>query len=237
MATYISEEILSESGFTANTSTITTVSATTLSATTLYGDGSNLTNISATASPGGPDQSIQFNNSAVLSGSSSLLYDGNTLFFTGTTRLNGQLFRTNSPSVKLAHQWGGSIAAGTTPGIIWTNMPAGITTWLHTGSGTLTQDATYVTDLTEFTECRLFTSIQVAGAGATTLIAVQYATTIGGVYSTLVSLTIGNTTGAKDTDWQPIPSGANGLVFIRLIGQNGNGTADPRFSPPILLIR
>ena len=91
--------------------------------------------------------------------------------------------------------------------------------------------------MTEYTQCRLFTSLQVAGAGATTLIKVQYATTIGGAYSDLVSLTIGNTTGAKDTNWQTIPVGANGLVFIRLVGQNGNGTIDPRFSPPILLIR
>lgn len=237
MGTYISEDILSEGGFTANTSSISTVSATTLSATTIFGNGSNLTNINATTIPGGDDKSIQFNNNTVLSGSSSLLYSGDTLLFTGTTRLNGQLFRTNSPSVKLAHQWGGSIAAGTSPGIIWTNMPAGITTWLHTTSASLTQDATYVTDLTEYTECRLFTSMQVAGAGATTLIAVQYATTIGGTYSTLVSLTIGSTTGGKDTDWQTIPSGANGLVFIRLVGQNGDGGVDPRFSPPILLIR
>ena len=237
MATYISENILSEGGFTATTANVDTTTTITLSATTLYGDGANLTNINATTAPGGPNNSIQFNNDNVLSGSTNLIYSGGTLFFTGTTRLNGQLFRTNSPSVKLVHQWGGTIGAGTTPGIIWTNMPAGVTTWLHTTTGTLTQDATYVTDLTEYTECRLFTSMQVAGFQASTLIAVQYATTIGGVYSDLVSLTIGSTTGAKDTDWQTIPSGANGSVFIRLVGQNGDGIVDPRFSPPILLIR
>lgn len=237
MAEFISDSIISEGGLTASTSSITTLSATTISGTTLFGDGANLTSVSGTATPGGVNGSIQFNNGGLLSGSTSLLFTGSELQFTGTTRLNGQLFRTNSPSVKLAHQWGGSIAAGTTPGIIWTNMPAGVTTWLHTTSATLTQDATYLTDLTEYTQCRLFTSMQVAGAAANTLIAVQYATTIGGVYSTLVSLTIANTTGAKDTDWQTIPVGANGLVFIRLIGQNGVSGTNPRFSPPILLIR
>jgi len=235
MGTYISEDILSENGFTATTVNVNTATTITLSATTLYGDGSNLTNITANASPSEPNYSIQFNNDNILSGSTNLLYSGGTLLFTGTTRLNGLLYRTNSPSVKLTHQWGGTITAGATPGVIWTNMPAALATWLH--STTLTNDATFVTDLTEYTECRLFTSLQVAGFAANTLIAVQYATTIGGTYSDLVSLTIGNTTGAKDTNWQTIPSGANGLVFIRLVGQNGNGVIDPRFSPPILLIR
>lgn len=79
--------------------------------------------------------------------------------------------------------------------------------------------------------------MQIAGFSATTLIKVQYATTIGGVYSDLVSTTIGNTTGAKDSGWSGITSGANGLVYIRLVGQNGDGIVDPRFSPPTLLIR
>lgn len=231
--TFITDDIISENTLSANTSSITTINTNVLSATTLYGDGSNLTNITLT--PSGPNASIQFNNNGVVSGSTNLTYTGDTLTFNGTSRFDGLFYRTNSPSVKLAHQWGGSITAGASPGIIWTNMPAAIATWLH--SSTLTNDATYVTDLTEYTQCRLFTSMQVAGFGANTLIAVQYATTIAGVYSDLVSLTIGNTTGAKDTDWQTIPSGANGVVFIRLVGQNGNGVIDPRFSPPILLIR
>jgi hypothetical protein len=54
--------------------------------------------------------------------------------------------------------------------------------------------------VTEYTQCRLFTSLQVTGAGVTTLIKVQHVTTIGGVYSDLVSLKIGNTTGDKDTN-------------------------------------
>jgi len=232
--TFITDDIISENTLSANTSSITTINAGILSATTLYGDGSNLTNITLT--PSDPNASIQFNNDGVVSGSTNLTYSGKTLTFNGTSRFDGLFYRKNSPSVKLAHQWGGTITAGATPGIIWTNMPAGVTTWLHTASGTLTNDATYVTDLTEYTECRLFTSNQVAGA-ANSLIKVQYATTIGGVYSDLVSTTIGNTTGAKDSGWSGITSGANGVVFIRLVGQNGDGAVDPRFSPPILLIR
>lgn len=233
--TFISDDIISENTLSANTSTITTINTSVLSATTLYGNGSNLTNISLT--PSGPNSSIQFNNNGVVSGSTNLTYNGNTLTFSGTSRFDGLFYRTNSPSVKLTHQWGGTITAGITPGIVWTNMPAGLTTWLHTATGTLTQDATYITDLTEYSQCRLFTSAQVAGGAANSLIKVQYATTIAGVYSDLVSTTIDNTTGAKDSGWSGITSGANGVVFIRLVGQNGNGAADPRFSPPILLIR
>jgi len=234
MADFISENIQSENGVTATTSTISTISATTISGTTFFGNGSNLTSISA--GPSEPTNSIQFNNGGALSGSTSLLYSGGTLFYTGTTRFDGLFYRTNSPSVKQVHQWGGTITAGATPGIVWTNMPAGVTTWLHTTNTTLTGDATYLTDFTEYTGCRLFTSMQVAGAGATTLIKVQYSTD-NVSYSDLVSLTIGNTTGAKDTNWASIPVAARTFIYIRLVGQNGDGAADPRFSPPILVIR
>jgi len=234
MSTFISEDILSEGGFTATTSIVNTISGTSVSGDTLFGDASNLTGI--VGSPAEPIDSIQFNNGGTLSGSTNLLFSGGSLLFTGTTRLNGGFFRKNSPSTKLVHQWAGSIAVGATPGIIWTNMPAGITTWLQTTSGTLTGDGTFITDLTEYTECRLFTSLQVAAAAANTLIAVQYSLN-NSTWADLVSLTIGNTTGAKDTNWQLIPDASKTFVYIRLVGQNGNAVVDPRFSPPMLLIR
>jgi len=236
MGDFITDNIISENNLTASTANITTISTTTLSATTLYGNGSNLTGIVASATAGGPNTSIQFNNNGVISGSTNLTYDGSTLIYTGITRFDGLFYRTNSPSVKQVHQWGGTITVGAAPGIVWTNMPAAVTTWLSSSSGTLTGDATYVTDFTEYTECRLFTSLQVAGAGATTLIKVQYSTD-NSTWVDLVSLTIGNTTGAKDTNWASIPVGARTFIYIRLVGQNGDGAADPRFSPPILLIR
>jgi hypothetical protein len=236
MSNFISQNIVSEGGLTATTANINIISGSTLSATTIYGDGSNITNVTATASPAGVNGSIQYNSAGVTDGSSSLLYSGGTLFFTGTSKFNGSFFKTNSPSVKQVHQWGGTITAGAAPGIVWTNMPAALAVWLNS-SATLTNDSTFITDLTEYTECRLFTSLQVAGAAATTLIKVQYSPTIGGTYLDMVSVTIGNTTGAKDSGWVSIPVEARGLEYIRLVGQNGNGTIDPRFSPPILLIR
>lgn len=235
MGIFITENILSEGNLTATTANLSTISTNILSATTLYGNGSNLTNVSVT--PLGVNGSVQFNNNGVLSGTTKLLYSGDTLFFTGTTRLSGPLYRTNSPSVKLIYQWGGSITAGVTPGIVWTNQPLASATWLGT---TLTNDATYITDLTEYTQCRLFTSTQVS-ATTNSVLTVQYATTIAGAYSTLVSVPVGgfvNPTGVtRDSGWSGITSAANTLVYIRLVGSGGNGADDPRFSPPTLLIR
>lgn len=36
-----------------------------------------------------------------------------------------------------------------------------------------------------------------------------------------------NPIGFKTTSWEAIPSGARGDVYVRMVGQNGDGTADP----------
>lgn len=236
MALHISENIISEGGLTASTLTSDIISATTLSATTLYGDGSNITNITTITSPGGPNNSIQFNNSTVLSGSSSLLYSGDTLFFTGTTNTDGQFFYGGN-SAELRLQWFGAQAAGTAPGIIWTNMPLGITTWLHQTSGTLTGDATYIVDLTEYTQLRFFFAKLVGGAAPSNL-GIQYSfNNSTWEISPLVTLAVGTGTGFQDTGWITIPVAARTIIYIRLIGAGGNGNIDPRFSPPTILFR
>ena len=234
--TFIVDDIISENGLTATTLISTTISSTNFSATTLNGNGSALTNLTSNQILTSPNFSIQYDENNTLSGSSKFIYSGDSLFFTGVTRFNGLFYRTNSPSIKQVHQWVGSITFGATPGVIWGNMPAGTTSWLYGTSGTLAGDATFITDLTEYTECRLFTSMQVAGFQASTSITVQYSTDNTNWF-TLVPLTIGNTTGAKDSGWLSIPNGARTFVYIRLVGAGGNGTVDPRFSPPILLAR
>ena len=68
------------------TISVTNVTASSLvSASLFYGDGSNLTGISAGATPGGPNQSVQFNSGSSLSGSSKLTfnYTTNLLSVTG----------------------------------------------------------------------------------------------------------------------------------------------------------
>lgn len=133
-------------------------------------------------------------------------------------------------------QWGGSILAGTSPGIIWDLMPAGKTTWLHQTTTTLTGDATQIADCSRSKEVRFFTSVQVAGAAANTLLALEYSID-GSAWSIFSSITIANSTGFKDSGWWPIPQPARTVIYLRLVGENGDGIASPRFSPPNLLIR
>jgi len=60
-----------------------------VSASVFYGDGSNLTGISA--NPGGSDTQIQFNDSNNFGGSANLTFDGSTLNLTGTLNISGTL--------------------------------------------------------------------------------------------------------------------------------------------------
>ena len=230
MGTFISEEILSENGLTATTFQSNVISATTISGTTFFGDGSGLINVSL--NPSSPNNSIQFNNSNTLSGSTNLLFSGETLLLTGNSKFDGNFFIENSTSVELRIQW-----FGNAPNLVWTNMPILTTTWLHTTSGTLTGDATYIVDLTEYSQYRFFFSKQVQGSPNSQLV-VQYSFDNSTWEVTpLVTLAVGTGTGVRDSGWVSIPDAAKTFVYIRLVGIGGNGAADPRFSPPILLFR
>jgi hypothetical protein len=236
MGHFISDSIISEGGLTATTANITTISATTISGTTFYGDGSNLTNVPINVTLTSSQDAIVFNSGNTFSGHTSLEYSGGSLLITGTTRTNGQFFYGNS-SAGLRLQWFGTQTAGTAPGIIWTNMPALPTTWLHQTSGTLTGDATYIVDLTEYTQFRFTFQRQVAGAAASNLV-IQYSLDNSTWEVTpLVTLAVGTGTGARDSGWTTIPVGARTFIYIRLAGAGGNGTADPRFSPPTIIFR
>jgi len=237
MADFVCENIIAESGITATTFYVNTLNVNSVSATTFYGDATNVTNISASVSPSAPLNSIQFNDNSVFSGSTNLLYSGNTILFTGTSRFDGNFQVIDSSSAKLKIQWFGTQNTGTAPGIIWTNMPILPTTWLHQTSGTLTGDATFIVDLTEYTEYRFFFSKQAAGSAASNLV-IQYSFDNSTWEATpLVTLAIGTGTGVRDSNWASIPVAARTFIYIRLTGAGGNGTADPRFSPPIILFR
>jgi hypothetical protein len=132
--------------------------------------------------------------------------------------------------------WGGSIASGTSPGIVWSNMPSGTAIWLNSGT-TLTNDSTQRADLTDRTECRLSFALQIAGSGATTQLRVQYSLDGATNWTDLVTVSALNVTGLKASAWTALPAGAQADVFLRLVGQNGNATADPRFSPIVLEVR
>jgi len=62
------------------TATVNTLTASThVSASVFYGDGSNLTGISGSGTPGGSNTQIQFNNSGNFGASSNLTFDGTSL--------------------------------------------------------------------------------------------------------------------------------------------------------------
>jgi len=62
------------------TATVNTLTASThVSASTFYGDGSNLTGISGSGTPGGSNNQVQFKDGANFGGSANLTFDGTTL--------------------------------------------------------------------------------------------------------------------------------------------------------------
>ena len=65
-----------EAGLVISGSTNEISSSYNLSASAFYGDGSNLENITATASPGGSDGQIQFNDESSMGGAANLYWDG-----------------------------------------------------------------------------------------------------------------------------------------------------------------
>lgn len=121
--------------------------------------------------------------------------------------------------------WDGPRTSGPTPGIEWM-MPVIKATWLGTA---ITDDATSAQDLTNATQCRLITSVQSAGATINTALAVESSTDFA-VWNPFITLTIGNTTGIKDSGWLNIPADAKDFVYLRLVGTDGDAVTVPRFS-------
>jgi len=201
-----------------------------VNAVSFVGNGSGITGITATAAPAGPNQSIQFNDAGATSGSGNFTFNKAT----NTVNLNGSLQITGSNTSRLTYNWYATTYVAAS-GTQWTNQPAATASFGN--ATTTTGQATYITDLTDYTQARLFTSVQVAGAAATTALLLQYSTDNVNWNAFGSAVVIGNTTGAKDSSWFNIPAGAKTFVYVRLVGYGGNGTADPAFSPPTLIIR
>ncbi|MCD6418369.1 hypothetical protein J7M00_06260 [bacterium] len=107
----------------------------------------------------------------------------------------------------------------------WRNQPAALRELFNnTGNRTMV-------DLTNATQVRLTVGVVVAGA-ATAQIRAQYSTDLS-TWSYLdggtgPSVAI-NTAGLKVSSWVNIVSAAQTDVYIRIVGINGNGIADPQF--------
>ena len=94
-------------------------------------------------------------------------------------------------------------------------------------------------DLAPYTEFRL--QVNVANAGASgAILWVQASldqsvwTNLDGAAGPTVAI---STTGLKVTAWTPIPVSAQTDIFLRPMGQNGNGAVDPAFGSVILQVR
>lgn len=107
----------------------------------------------------------------------------------------------------------------------WTNQPAAVTELFSTVNGRTKFD------FSGYSQFRLLVQVNTVGA-ATSVLFAQYSTD-GATWNNLESATTNNiaiaTTGLKFGSWANIASGALFDVFIRIAGQNGNGSADPAF--------
>ena len=87
---------------------LSALTASIISASTFHGDGSNLTGISA--SPGGSNTHIQFNNNGAFGGSSDLTWNGSTLDLNGDLIVSGTItareFHTELVSSSILYQSG-----------------------------------------------------------------------------------------------------------------------------------
>lgn len=110
----------------------------------------------------------------------------------------------------------------------WANMPAAQTelcghTWGRRSA-----------DLAGFAEFRICVNQAIAGTAAAFFRA-QYSTNGGGAWSdletggTVTDLSVGAGTGLKLGAWGAVDPAALGEVQLRIVGQDGNGTADPSF--------
>jgi hypothetical protein len=132
--------------------------------------------------------------------------------------------------VLLSENYGTLVA---TPGAPWSNQPAGLTELFGTTVGRVKAD------LTDAAQVRLHSNVGQAGAGAAAL-RVQYSsdqsvwTYLDGGTGPSVSI---STTGLKVSTWVTVVAGAKADVFLRVVGINGDSSADPSFGNVVLQVK
>lgn len=121
---------------------------------------------------------------------------------------------------------------------VWGNMPAALTEFGAGGANTAGAFRTKV-DLSAVTAARLVVNVMTAGF-STAEIRAQYSTDqvtwnyLDHVSAPGVSI---SSTGAKVSEWVNINAAAKGDVFLRIVGINGNGVADPVFGNIMMQVR
>lgn len=120
-----------------------------------------------------------------------------------------------------------TLAAGTNT---WTNQPAALTEFL---GGTMHRAKLEFSDVSKI---RFSARVNTQGVSGAVLF-LQYSTDESS-WSTLATNQVSLLgTGTKVTAWEDLPAGAQGDVFVRIVGQGGNGTADPVIGNVILEAR
>jgi len=118
--------------------------------------------------------------------------------------------------------------------VAWTNQPAALTEFL----GATRNRTKY--DLTNATQVRLIVNVMVAGATTPAKIRAQYSTDLSTWYyldgASGPSVDI-NTTGLKVSAWVNLAAGAKADVYLRIVGIDGNGAADPAFGNIALQVK
>lgn len=118
-------------------------------------------------------------------------------------------------------------------GATWTNMPAAVTEFAG-----LARHRTKL-DLTQTREVRLLVNVATAGAAGAVLRA-QYSTdqvawaALDGASGPEVAI---DATGLGVSGWVALEAGAKADVFVRIVGADGDGAADPVFGPVAVQVR
>lgn len=162
---------------------------------------------------------------------------GDLLYHNGTDNVrlaagtSGQVLQTLGGSANPQWAWQPALYLVFGYNSAWTNMPAASTELIGTG-GSLRVKA----DLTTRKQVRMVANIYIAGAAGADLHA-EYSTD-GSAWSTLTSEVAIDSVGLPHVGaWEAIPVGAQTDVFIRVIGKDGNATADPGIGPTGIEVR
>lgn len=150
------------------------------------------------------------------------------------------LNRTSDNLLNHTHPSGGGVALPSefllVAATVWTNMPAALTEFLNNAN------FRNKADLTNVTEARVISVLTAVGASTTTEIRVEYSlngttwATLGTTANTPL-VVIGNTAGIKVGAWVSVVVAAKADVYLRVVGINGNGAADPNFNKIVLQVK
>jgi hypothetical protein len=108
-----------------------------------------------------------------------------------------------------------------TGNVTWTNMPAAATELFGLTHRRAKKD------LTDVHKVRLVARVSTPGS-VNAVLRAEYSVDESAWQSlTTSTLSIATPAGTKASAWDELPAGARGDVFIRVMGQSGDGTADP----------